>query len=134
MFIHQCIIHVPLNHSNFIKSFNTVSFQNSLAHSTLYYSNIRKLIQHYIIRNLLRSYNLYHSIYRISDIQFHSLYCISFTIVPYTMYHLVSFNVLSYSTCFIQHYYFKSISIIQFHSTYYRSQASSFNDLIQKCF
>ena len=60
--------------------------------------------------------------------------CVSFTIVPYTMCHLPSFNVLSYSTCFIQTCHFKNISITHFHPTYYHSQSSSFNILIQECF
>ena len=77
----------------------------------------------------LVSFNILH---KCNSISFTN--CVSFTIVPYTMCHLLSFSVLSSSKCFIPTCYFKNISIIHFHSTYYHSQSSSFNILIQECF
>ena len=105
---HSNKVHVFNHHSRSIKSFNIVSFHCSLTHSILYHSNIRKVIQYYVIQHSLRSYDLYHSIYRISVIQFHSLNVYHSLLCH--MCHLLSFNVLSYSTCFIQTCYFKNIS------------------------
>ena len=116
-FMCSIVILVPLNHSNSIKSFNIVSFPYSLTHS-IFLAFIR-----------LVSFNILH---KCNSISFTN--CVSFTIVPYTMCQLLSFNVLSYSKRFIQTCYFKNISIIHFHSTYYHSQSSSFNILIQECF
>ena len=116
-FMCSIVILVPLNHSNSIKSFNIVSFPYSLTHS-IFLAFIR-----------LVSFNILH---KCNSISFTN--CVSFTIVPYTMCQLLSFNVLSYSKRFIQTCYFKNISIIHFHSTYYHSQSSSFNILFQECF
>ena len=104
---HSNKVHVFNHHSRFIKSFNIVSFHCSLTHSILYHSNIRKIIQYYIIQHSLRSYDLYHSIYRIGVIQFHSL------------------NVCHSLMC-------HTLCVAYYHSMLYRILRASFNILLQE--
>ena len=72
-----------------------------LNHSILYHSNIRKIIQYYVIQNSLCSYDLYPSIYRIIVIQIHSLN--------------VCHSLLCHTLC-----------VAYYHSTLYRTPLASF--------